>query len=172
MLVATGKRLRILDPGAGLGALSAALVATLCERRTPPEIELVVYEIDRCVRSSLEQTLADCDKICREHRIRFAADLRDTDFVAEAASILRGGLFTPEIEPFDVAILNPPYRKIATDSRERRLLSQAGIEASNLYSAFLALAVGLLKPGGELVAITPRSFCNGPYFSETSVFPC
>jgi len=26
------------------------------------------------------------------------------------------------------------------------------------------LAVKLLKPGGELVAITPRSFCNGPYF--------
>ena len=24
--------------------------------------------------------------------------------------------------------------------------------------------VNLLEPGGELVAITPRSFCNGPYF--------
>jgi len=35
-------------------------------------------------------------------------------------------------------------------------------ETSNLYTAFLAIAIKLLEPGGELVAITPRSFCNGP----------
>jgi adenine-specific DNA-methyltransferase len=40
----------------------------------------------------------------------------------------------------------------------------AGIETSNLYTAFLALATKLLSTSGELVAITPRSFCNGPYF--------
>jgi len=34
----------------------------------------------------------------------------------------------------------------------------------NLYSGFVAMALALLKPGGQLVAITPRSFCNGPYF--------
>jgi adenine-specific DNA-methyltransferase len=38
------------------------------------------------------------------------------------------------------------------------------VETSNLYTAFLAIAIKLLEPGGELVAITPRSFCNGPYF--------
>ncbi len=171
MFEAEGKSLRILDPGAGLGALSAALVATLCERKKPPQaITLVVYEIDRSVRSSLEQTLADCEGICGGLDIRFNSELRDTDFVEEAAAVLRGGLFAPESEPFDLAILNPPYRKIATDSRERRLLSQAGIEVSNLYSAFLALTIGLLKPGGELVAITPRSFCNGPYFRDFRAF--
>ena len=167
MFVATGRTLRILDPGAGLGALSAALIASLCGRKKPPQaITLVVYEIDASVRPSLEQTLSDCERICRERGIEFRAELRDTDFVAEAAAILRGGMFAPESEPFDLAILNPPYRKIASDSLERKMLSQAGIEASNLYSAFLALTVGLLKPGGEFVAITPRSFCNGPYFRE------
>src|SRR5262249_3674042 len=39
-----------------------------------------------------------------------------------------------------------------------------GIETSNLYTAFVALTALLLEPGGELVAITPRSFCNGRYF--------
>src|SRR5262249_49892801 len=34
----------------------------------------------------------------------------------------------------------------------------------NLYTGFLAAAVKLLADNGELVAITPRSFCNGPYF--------
>ena len=38
------------------------------------------------------------------------------------------------------------------------------METGNLYSAFLSIAIKLLSPGGELVAIVPRSFCNGPYF--------
>ena len=33
-----------------------------------------------------------------------------------------------------------------------------------MYSAFIALSVKLLKKEGQLVAITPRSFTNGPYF--------
>jgi adenine-specific DNA-methyltransferase len=69
---------------------------------------------------------------------------------------------TPPI--FDAAIVNPPYRKIGTDSPERRSLRQAGIETSNLYAGFIALIQRLLVPGGQIVGITPRSFCNGPYF--------
>ena len=38
------------------------------------------------------------------------------------------------------------------------------METSNLYAAFVWLAACLTRPGGEIVAITPRSFCNGPYF--------
>jgi adenine-specific DNA-methyltransferase len=44
------------------------------------------------------------------------------------------------------------------------LLRRIGIETSNLYTGFLATAIKLIEPGGQLVAITPRSFCNGPYF--------
>ena len=44
------------------------------------------------------------------------------------------------------------------------MLRGAGLETSNLYAAFVGLSVKLLEPGGELVAITPRSFCNGSYF--------
>ena len=70
----------------------------------------------------------------------------------------------PPTRLFNRAILNPPYRKIHSDSQYRLLLREIDVETGNLYSAFLAIAVRLLEPGGELVAITPRSFCNGPYF--------
>ncbi len=43
-------------------------------------------------------------------------------------------------------------------------LKAVGIETTNLYSAFVSLIVKLLEPGAEFVGITPRSFCNGPYF--------
>ncbi len=33
-----------------------------------------------------------------------------------------------------------------------------------IYSAFVALTLTLMQPGGQLVAIIPRSFCNGPYY--------
>jgi hypothetical protein len=67
-------------------------------------------------------------------------------------------------ERFTHAILNPPYRKISSASRHRHLLRSVGIETVNLYTAFIALAVALMKPGGEVVAIIPRSFCNGLYY--------
>jgi len=59
---------------------------------------------------------------------------------------------------------NPPYKKIRSDSEHRLTLRRAGIETVNLYSAFTALALSLLEDHGQLVAIIPRSFCNGPYY--------
>ena len=74
------------------------------------------------------------------------------------------GLFQTKHAVFDVAILNPPYKKFRAESRTRQLLRRLNIETSNLYTAFLSLVVLLLNDSGELIAITPRSFCNGPYF--------
>jgi adenine-specific DNA-methyltransferase len=102
--------------------------------------------------------------LCAEVEITFDAEIRQEDFIAAAVESLRGDLFASPLPHFDCAILNPPYRKINSDSLERRMLHSIGIETSNLYTAFLALVADLLNPGGELVAITPRSFSNGPYF--------
>src|SRR5260370_42599326 len=46
------------------------------------------------------------------------------------------------------------------------MLQRIGVERSKLYTAFLAIATQLLATSGELVAITQRSFCNGPYFKN------
>ena len=62
------------------------------------------------------------------------------------------------------AILNPPYQKIRSDSAHRAALRHIGVETVNLYAAFVALALSLLDDHGQLVAIIPRSFCNGPYY--------
>ena len=60
--------------------------------------------------------------------------------------------------------MNPPYGKLRTASATHERLRRLGVRTSNLYSAFVWLASRLLAPGGQLVAITPRSFCNGSYF--------
>ncbi len=155
----------LLDAGAGTGALSAAFVDDLCGRAgRPAELSVTAYEIEAAVIPYLKATLEACRARCETAGIKFNGEVVEKDFVEAGVSALRGELFASEGRKFNCAILNPPYRKINSASATRRILRTAGIETSNLYAAFLAVAAGLLDEGGELVAITPRSFCNGPYF--------
>jgi len=71
---------------------------------------------------------------------------------------------------FDLVIQNPPYGKLAVTSPHRIAMKKSLIDAPNLYAAFLALSVAALVPRGQLVAITPRSFFNGPYFGGFRTF--
>src|SRR5579884_4077726 len=157
--------IRLLDAGAGAGALSAAFVKRLCQRQHHPKrVIITAYEIDKEILPALEQTLESCRTECIRSGIEYLATVHGEDFIEAAVSLVRSDLFGTSKSQFNAAILNPPYRKINSDSRTRRLLREAGIETSNLYTGFLALTARLLCEGGELVAICPRSFCNGPYF--------
>ena len=156
---------RLLDAGAGMGILSAAFVHRQLLRKHPPErIEVTAYEIDKAFISGLEKTYEACRVACQERGIDFSFIIRNADFIAEGAEMLRNDLFSQMPPSFDAAIVNPPYGKISTTSVGYRHLQSVGAETTNLYAAFLNLIIGLLKPNGELVAITPRSFCNGSYF--------
>jgi len=156
----------LLDAGAGSGSLMAAAVLHFARRKRPPKrIAATAYEIEPAVLEHLARTAAICRDVAEASGIDFRHQVVHADFIVHAVRSLRGGLFRESAPPsFSHAILNPPYGKIRSDSQTRRLLKGIGVEAGNLYIAFLALAVELLTPGGELVAITPRSFCNGPYF--------
>jgi adenine-specific DNA-methyltransferase len=155
----------LLDAGAGAGALSAALVGWLChDPRKPKRISITAYEIDAAQIAPLQTRLDVSRRQCERAGISFSATILNEDFITAAVPMVRGDLFTSELPRFNTAILNPPYRKIRSNSSTRLLLRSAGIEASNLYAGFVALITRLLVKGGELVAITPRSFCNGPYF--------
>jgi adenine-specific DNA-methyltransferase len=159
------QEMNLLDAGAGAGALSAALVRRLCaEHRKPKRISVRAYELDSTLICRLRETLSQCERECERAGISFSATVFNEDFIEAAVPMLRGDLFGPQPPRFNAAIVNPPYRKIRSDSAARLLLRSAGIETSNLYTGFLALIVRMLSDGGELVAITPRSFCNGPYF--------
>ncbi len=100
----------------------------------------------------------------RQAGIQFSFTIRQSDFILETSARLQDILFGTKPPVFEAAIVNPPYQKIGTETLERRSLQQIGIETSNLYAGFIALIQRVLAPAGQLVAITPRSFCNGPYF--------
>ena len=154
---------RLLDAGAGIGSLTAAFVEEFCNgKHSVRHIAATGYEIDPLLVEELRATFDDCAQICRNQEIAFEPKIIQRDFIEEFANPLFMQVEMSRL--FTHAILNPPYKKIHSASSHRLFLRSLGIEASNLYTGFLAIAINLLEPGGELVAITPRSFCNGPYF--------
>ncbi len=151
---------RLLDPGAGIGSLTDAFSERFL-RCAQPGSSLTVdcYEIEPTLVEYLRNHLSDISSRVASQGHQFIPSVRKQDFIAEAAFLapMNGGRYTH-------AILNPPYKKINTKSDHRKLLRAAGIETVNLYTAFLGLCVALMEMGGEIVAIIPRSFCNGTYF--------
>ncbi len=127
-------------------------------------IHATVYELDPVILPALRDTLEECEALCWTRRIAFKASLHHADFIQEIGGGVSGDLFSAAPPSFNLAIANPPYKKINTNSPERLALRSVGLETSNLYTGFVGLLARLLEAGGQMVAITPRSFCNGPYF--------
>lgn len=156
----TTDRCLLLDAGAGVGSLSAAFldrwVAGGLEFQ---RVELDAFELDSALHSALTQTLDHYSQYPG-----FTPAVHSDDFIHAAADWLSGNLFATALPQYTHAILNPPYKKIRSDSAHRLALRGAGVETVNLYSGFVALSLALLRQGGQLVAIIPRSFCNGPYY--------
>jgi len=167
-------KIRILDPGAGIGTLSVSLINWLTAReKSIQRIELKVVEIDSCLIKQLEETLEECKKLCYTKSVEFTYEIINNDFLeisyAEVYETKSNAFFTGDNERlglFDYIIMNPPYKKINNSSTTRKILDYLEEESTNIYTAFLSLASYLLLESGQLIAITPRSFCNGSYYKK------
>ncbi len=154
---------RVLDPGAGVGSLSAAFVERICNGAPKPcSVDLTCYEIEHLMINYLQRVLQDAMQQCTDSRIEARFDVREQDFILCQSEYLCANARHDEC--FTHVIMNPPYKKIHSSSAHRQALAALGIDATNLYTGFMHLAAMKLESGGELVAIVPRSFCNGPYF--------
>ncbi|GAX36398.1 type II site-specific deoxyribonuclease [Nodularia sp. NIES-3585] len=157
--------IRLLDPGAGVGALTAAFVERLLANSHKVEsCFITAYEVEATFLSSLKECLINCCAALENKGIQANYCLHEKNFIKDVAEINLPLFTTSSSTSFTHAILNPPYRKISSQSIEKKILSKLGIETVNLYSAFVWLTVLQLAENGEIVAITPRSFCNGAYF--------
>ena len=146
----------LLDAGAGIGSLSSAFIEEcMVGKLGLDKVALTTFELDTSLHGELEHSLSSYID-----RLSFSYEVFGGDFIEEAVNRIQFGYGAG----FTHAVLNPPYKKINSNSRHRLLLRRVGIETVNLYSAFVALALALMAPNGQLVAIIPRSFCNGPYY--------
>ncbi len=150
---------RLLDAGAGIGSLAAAFLERWVSGGFGfQRVEVDAFEVDDSLHRQLAKTLGDY----KNDALSIA--IHGEDFIHAASDAVFNGWFSKTLPRYTHAILNPPYRKIGSNSAHRLALRRAGIETVNMYSAFVALAVAQAAPGGQIVAIIPRSFCNGPYY--------
>jgi len=147
-----GGAVRILDPGAGTGILGAAAAMAMLEGGAS-SVDLVAIEAEPHAARALRESL---DALAR----RLGPSLRVTVLEDDFLDVGQPRLGRPALPAdFDIAIGNPPYFKMSpTEPR--------GSDAPNAYARFMDVAAGLLRPGGELAFIVPRSFMSGLYFKS------
>lgn len=165
--------IRILDPGCGTAILTCSLIESLIEHnRKLSFIDLITYETDAELIAYSQTVLQYLKKWVNQKGIKFQYILHIEDFVLDNADSLTDShkKYSERIEPFDVIISNPPYFKLPKDDK-RTIAAKAIVSGQpNIYSFFMGVASKLLKPNGELIFITPRSFTSGSYFKSFREF--
>lgn len=140
-----GHALKVLDPCCGVGNLSAAVLAYAEQQGETPHLTMIEKD-------------SFLTKIARDN-------FRNT----KNTTIIEADFFesVKNLKKFDRVILNPPYSKISSESDLAIFCKDfLGYKEGNIYSAFVSCCLKLLSASGELVAIIPRSFCNGPSFKR------
>ena len=152
----------ILDPGAGTGILTAALIDKLQTRQDVKRINLTCYENEAetaaILRSNLEH-IVEISSVPLTFKI-----IEENYITSQSDNFNQTILANEKPAKFDLVIGNPPYKKIPKDAKEAAAMPAVCYGAPNLYFLFSAMSLYNLKDGGELVYIIPRSWTSGAYF--------
>jgi len=161
--------IRLLDPGAGTGILTA----TFCERilKTDKAVNLTVdaYENNPNVVSLLKTILESCKIELEERGHTVEYNIYNQDFILHNVGYFKKSdlLWNGEKRIlYDFIISNPPYYKLNKDSPQSTIMMELISGQPNIYALFMALSASMVKPEGEMVFITPRSFCSGLYYKK------
>ena len=163
------KKYVLVDPGAGVGMLTAAFCERIRGLLSPRAVIAHVFENDAQLIPLLTENLENCKRVLSEAGHSFTYVLHAEDFVLATSHGLNGRELFSEggfSLACDGVIMNPPYFKLRKDSLHAKLMDKIVHGQPNIYAFFMALAARLLKQDGVIVAITPRSFCNGLYFRD------
>lgn len=164
-----GKSISVLDPGAGIGILTAAFCERLLNLREKVQLSITAYENDTALLPRLWKVLRKCEVVLRERGHDVTFNVLEDDFILENAKFFNKetlSLWESERPVFDYIISNPPYYKLMAASRHARMMKELDLGQPNVYAFFMALSLQLLKPDGEMAFITPRSFCSGLYYKK------
>ena len=144
--------------------LSAAVCEKLSTESSKRHVYFELWEADPTLGAVLKGTMDCCKRFLESkgHRLDYVIRIEDFILANTQRSLFNAG----PSQRFDLAILNPPYYKLRKDSLHAREMEHVVHGQPNIYSLFMAVAADLLVADGRFVAITPRSYFNGPYFKR------
>lgn len=160
------ENVRVLDAGAGTGMLGAAAVLNLLNQGNVRRIHLDLFENDENVIPLLKENMHLLEIEAAEHNKIFTYNIYNENFIDHYDTNWNGLVEILEEDKYDLAIGNPPYKKIKKDDPESQVMMSIVHGQPNLYFLFTAMATSLLKNNGEIIYIVPRSFTSGLYFKR------
>ena len=165
------EHIKILEPGSGIGILSVALIENLRKtNRNLKIIELTLYENDASLLPYLSKVIEITKDRLKKDNITLNYEIKTEDFVSANVTYITSNLM-PFVEGtarghYDLIISNPPYYKMNKKDIERYKIGDNIPGQPNIYSLFMAVSAGMLNENGQMIFITPRSFCSGLYYSQ------
>ena len=154
----------VLDPGAGSGILSVALIERLQNEPSISRIEIVCYENDPNILDLLN---ANLDWACKHSAKAVSYQVITDNYILSQMSDYNYMLdANPNPKKYDLVIGNPPYMKVAKDAPEAVAMPNICYGAPNLYFLFASMSLFNLRDAGEMVYIIPRSWTSGAYFKR------
>ena len=152
----------VLDPGAGTGILSAAVVEEIC-RRAPlcKQIFLSCYEICEDFIPALEDNLERIRKKCRhDYNVKLYVSVYNENYIVDAKNHYTVTFFDTVEDKYDIIISNPPTELIEKGSDEAECAG--GVTQLKISAAFLfaRTASRHLEEGGQLVIVLPTTYAT------------
>lgn len=142
----------IIEPGAGNGALAATVIFKLIKNGCK-KITCTLIENDIGILPTLKETIREMESFATMKGVNLSFTVLQDNF-----------LLCDDLPEYDIAIMNPPYKKIRKDSVESQKMSDFVYGQPNLYSLFMVKTLRLLKTNAEYVFIVPRSWTSGEYY--------
>lgn len=147
------EHLSILEPGAGNGILTAAVIKYCIENELCNSFDIKFIENDLEIIPILEATSALIKEFVLTHHGAVNVSISTDNYITGHENVR-----------YDIVICNPPYMKIRKNSAESEAMSEYVHGQPNLYGLFMCKAINNLRRGGRFVFITPRSWTSGNYF--------
>ncbi len=157
-------KITILDPGAGSGILTAAVVERLQNENRIKQISITCYETSFDVLPLLKNNL---NYLKSNSKIPLDFQIIEDNYITSQSDDFNQNIMANENPPkYDWIICNPPYKKIMKDAVEAMSMPSICYGAPNLYFLFTAMGLFNLDTDGEMVFIIPRSWTSGAYFQR------
>ena len=158
------EQVTVLDPGAGSGILSAAIIERLCSSGKFTAIHLVCYDTDDEIQDLLYRNL---EIVSQLSCVPVEYEIRKENYILSQQDDFNETLFANNDPPkYDIIIGNPPYLRVMRNDPCAEAMPKVVHGAPNLYFLFLAMSLFNLKDECELVYIIPRSWTSGAYFTK------
>lgn len=162
------REIRILDPGAGIGIFESSLCAYLISIGAEGKIIFDLYENDPGIIPLLVLNVTACKEDMASYSFDISFRVFEEDFILSNAARRSAHNINPKIgrEGYDFVIANPPYYKLRKTSPQLVETKNIVDGAPNIYPLFMAVAAELLRDGGQMTMLTPRSYCSGWYYKK------